>query len=208
MLRGTRCDGVVLGHSVPHSLGIVVVDRISLGVILILNLGFGVIVGNIVSLGSGMFNIFLTHNGLSDIVTLSRIVGFSGSVGYGIALSSSCGMINTSGLSEVLLSCIVAIGCSNQVLCLSHHLGISEDIPLGDDPRLGIGSHGRCEGNSMGPHHSLNNGGIYGSWVCLGDSGIGHAGCLDILGHDLCDMLGVAVFHRGRGTVGCRRRSI
>jgi len=207
-LRGTTCDGVVLGHSFPHSHGNIVVDRIGIGVILMLNLGLGCLASDIVSLGGGHCNIALAHNGIGDIVSLCVCVSDGDCVGEGVALCVRLGYIHSCGLSEVLFICVIAIASCSHVLGLSHHLGISEDLPLGDDCRLSIGSHGRCEDHSLGSHHSLSYGGKYGSGVFLSDSGILHAGSLHILGHGLGDMFGVAVFHRGRGTVGCRRRSI
>jgi len=185
---------VVLRDSVVDSHGYISILCLGLSLIHSSITHLSGILGDIVTFCLCHSVVLLSEDGLGDIVSLCVIVGVGDSLGDGVALLISFGLIHSCGLSEVLFSCVVAITGLRHVLRNSHHLGISEDLGLGEDFWFSISSHSGGEDNCVGSNHSLSDRGPDGSWVFFSDSGVVHAGSLHILSHGLGDNLWVALW--------------
>jgi len=170
-------------------------------------------IGDVIRFFDCLSDVLILDLCLGNVVAFGLVLGVGNGIGNRVTLCGGPRNINTGGFGKVLRGSVVSIGCLRHIHGNCDHLGVIKHLSFCQNPRFGIGRHGRVEDDSFGCHLGLRDVGVNGGGNCLCFGCVIHRGSLNVLCHRLPYFLRVAfgfrsaVTLRRRGSVGGGRGS-
>jgi len=136
-------DSMVLRHINPDSVGLIILDGLSLSIVLMLSLHHSLVFGNIIRVVDGDGVVLGLDLGLSHIICLGFDIDFSLRVGQWVTLSGNLGFIDSFSLGEVHILGLIAILSDLMIVMRGLMLSIINHLGAGSDCWFSICCHGR-----------------------------------------------------------------